>query len=45
MGNQMSYLERLPNVEHEKTGTLATDRQKPFCQFCQFPGCPFSQGR
>jgi hypothetical protein len=46
MGNQMSYLERLRTVEHEKTGTLATDKtdRRAFVSFVSSLGAPFPRG-
>ena len=46
MRNQMSYLERLRAVEHEKTGTLATDKadRSPCVSFVGSLGAPFPRG-
>jgi hypothetical protein len=42
----MSYLERLRTVEHEKTGTLATDKtdRRAFVSFVSSLGAPFPRG-
>lgn len=42
----MSYLERLRAIEHEKTGTLSTDKadKRASVGFVGAPGVPFSRG-